>query len=95
VNFHSSFDLEGSEWSAKAISALKTLHLATLTELPDGLATLLVEDIANILTHLVGELLVFFDLFLSVPEPLVNLLLFKFEIGGEVEDLRAFRRTPF
>ena len=76
MNFHSRFDLEWGERSTKPISALKTLHLTTLTELPDCLAALLIEDIANVLAHLLCELLVLLYLFLCVPEPLVNLLLF-------------------
>ena len=78
MNFHSRFNLEGSEWSALAISALKALHFTALAELSDSLAALLITDIANILTHLLGKLLILLDFLLCIPEPLVNLLLFKF-----------------
>jgi len=76
VNFHSRFDLQRSEWGAETISALEALHFPALAELPDSLAALLVKDIANVLAHLLRELLILLDLLFSVPEPLVNLLLF-------------------
>ena len=41
------------------------------------------------MSHLVGELLVLLHLLLCVPEPLIYLLLFQVEVGGELEDLGA------
>ena len=80
MNFHSRFNLKRSKRRTESIPALQSLHLSRLTELPHGLRALLVEDIANVLAHLICKLFIFLDLFLSVPEPFVNLLLLKVEV---------------
>ena len=45
------------------------------------------------MSHLVSELLVLLDLLLRVPEPLIYLLLFQVQVGGELEDLGALGRA--
>lgn len=69
------------------------MHLSRLAELPHGLRTLLVEDIANVLAHLICKVLILLDLLLRIPEPLVNLLLLEVEVRGELEYLGALRRA--
>ena len=80
MNFHSRFNLKRSKWRTESISALQSLHLSRLAELPHGLRTLLVEDIANVLAHLISKLLILFDLLLRIPEPFINLLLLEVEV---------------
>lgn len=80
MNFHSRFNLKRSKWRTESISALQSLHLSRLAELPHGLRTLLVEDIANVLAHLISKLLILLDLLLRIPEPFINLLLLEVEV---------------
>ena len=75
MNFHSRFNLKRSKWRAEPVSALQSLHLSRLAELPHRLRTLLIKNVANVLAHLIRKLLVLLDLLLRVPEPLVDLLL--------------------
>ena len=80
MNFHSRFNLKRSKWRTESISALQSLHLSRLAELSYGLRTLLVEDIANVLAHLICKLLILLDLLLRIPEPFINLLLLEVEV---------------
>ena len=80
MNFHSRFNLKRSKWRTESISALQSLHLSRLAELSYGLRTLLVEDIANVLAHLISKLLILLDLLLRIPEPFINLLLLEVEV---------------
>ena len=80
MNFHSRFNLKRSEWRTESISAFQSLHLSRLTELPHGLRALLIEDITDVLAHLICKLLIFLDLLLCIPEPFINLLLLEVEV---------------
>ena len=48
-----------------------------------------VADNARTPSHLLGQQSVFLDLLLCVPEPFIDLLLFKFNSIGELSDLFA------
>lgn len=78
-----------------AVESFKTLTLLLCTPYFHILATFLILDETHVLTDLFSILLIFFDLFLCVPEPLVNLLFFKFQTVRQLGYLLSPRVVPF
>ena len=71
------------------------LEALRVTEVPPGfhsLGTCHIVDETRILAKFLRELLILFNLFLGVPEPLVNLLLLEAYGGDKFKDLGTLRR---
>ena len=87
MNLDCCLNLKRSQRIAKAILAVQTLSLATLAPCLNSLAALFVEDDTDVGTHLLSKLLILLDLFLGVPEPLVDLLLGQIQLIDQVKNV--------
>ena len=83
------FNLKRCQRISKAVLAVQTLCFTTLTPRLDSLAALFVEDNADVGTHFLCKLFILLDLFLRVPEPLVDLLLRQIELIDQVKNVLA------